>query len=222
VGPMVVMVLAASLGATEAGGLGIESPSAECGASAVEPLTQHAAEILDSLLAGRGDELISPAAKVAVFGQRRSWRFNVHGAYGVDFENSDSSFIMAGLGLSYFILDDLGIEMEFNGLRIDQPGEDAWGFNFNLLLRWHVVSRETWSFYLDGGAGVLVSDEDVPDGTSEWNFTPQTGLGFSLDLGGDTRLLTGVRWFHISNANTDAANPGRDHYQFYAGLSFPF
>jgi hypothetical protein len=112
--------------------------------------------------------------------------------------------------------------MEFNGLTIQQVDTDAAAFNFNLLFRWHFLMERTWSIYVDAGAGVLLATEEVPAGGSNFNFNPQAGIGFTLEVAEDVRALGGVRWHHISNANTYDENPGRDSFFLYAGLTFPF
>ena len=137
-------------------------------------------------------------------------------------EDQDNSFGMVGVGVSHFIADGLSLDVELNGMYFQQEIQDAQGLNAGLLLRWHIVRKRDWSFFIDGGTGILVSTQDVPADGSSVNFASQAGLGFTLDLGGDTRLLTGVRWHHISNARLYDTNPGRDSILIYAGLTFPF
>lgn len=156
------------------------------------------------------------------FGQQGSLRWSIHGGGGVDVKSSDNWHGLAGVGLSYFIIDDLSFDVELNGLYISQRGDDAWGANLNLLFRWHFIARDTWSLYFDGGAGMLGTTDHVPENGSGFNFTPQAGLGISFDVGQEARLMTGVRWHHISNANTFNRNPGRDSVMGYVGLSLPF
>lgn len=163
-----------------------------------------------------------PADATPPFGQRDSARLDLHVGFGFEVHESENTLILAGVGYSYFMRDDFAIVIEFNGLYIDQFGPDAVGINLNLMLRYHFISLDTWSVYLDGGAGLLFTDNDVPVGVSEFNLTPQLGIGFTCDVGSDNRLMAGLRWYHISNANTDPINPGRDHVYFYAGLSLPF
>jgi hypothetical protein len=62
----------------------------------------------------------------------------------------------------------------------------------------------------------------VPFDGSQFNFTPQAGLGATMDIGQNRRWLIGVRWFHISNASLYANNPGRNNIMVYTGLSLPF
>ena len=81
------------------------------------------------------------------------------------------------------------------------------------MFEWHFLSRDTWSLYVDFGCGMLGTTEPVPFDGSQFNFTPQAGLGATMDIGQNRRWLIGVRWFHISNASLYANNPGpRQHH----------
>jgi lipid A 3-O-deacylase len=174
----------------------------------------------------RDDEVLpEPSSATSTpppFGSARSMRWTLQGGAGLDFSNDRNKFATLGAGLSYFIVDDLSLVGEVNVMHFDQRDRDAWGLNANLLVRYHVVSEPTWSFYVDGGAGMLGTTRKVPYDGSQFNFTPQIGAGFSVDIGNDIRLLTGLRWHHISNANTHRDNPGRDSLLGYVGLSMPF
>lgn len=159
---------------------------------------------------------------VPAFGTSGSMRLHVQGGFGLDAAHSNNRLVIGGVGFSYFAADNLSIDMELNGLGAFQRGEDAAGVNFNLLLRYHFLTRDRWTVYMDGGAGILLTSADVPEDGSSFNFTPQAGIGFTMDIGSDNRLFAGVRWHHISNANTFEANPGRDSVYVYAGVSMPF
>ncbi len=166
---------------------------------------------------------ITPPMLAAPFGQAGSWRWNVQFGFGEDFQDSENRFGLGGLSFSYFAADDFSVDFEFNGLYFDQETvENAGGFNFNLLLRWHVVARDDRSLFVDIGAGVMETSDAVPAGGSSFNFTPQMGAGISFDISDDVRLLTGVRWHHVSNSRTFDNNPAQDSLYVYAGLSFPF
>jgi hypothetical protein len=170
------------------------------------------------------------------FGDKGSWRWYLSGGWGREIDSSHDEFVIFGGGVSFFMVDNLSLNFELNGLYWDQestPGlpdaHDAWGVNFNLLVRWHFLARETWSIYVDGGVGAMGTTERVPgpdrdehDGGTYFNFTPQAGAGTSIEVGPRTRLLAGVRWHHVSNARTSNNNPGRDSLMVYAGVSFAF
>ena len=163
------------------------------------------------------------ATLVARFGEQGSWRWNVQGGFGAEFEETDKRFGLGGLSFSYFIVDDFSIDFEFNGLYFDQPtAENAGGFNFNVLARWHVLAHDDWSLFVDVVGGVMETSDAVPAGGSSFNFVAQAGVGISFDISDDVRLLTGVRWHHISNGRTFDTNPSQDSLYVYAGLSFPF
>ena len=170
------------------------------------------------------EEEIAPAMVArGPFGQPGAWRWNVQGGLGADFDDSENRFGLGGISFSYFTREDFSVELEFNGLYFDQDtAENATGFNFSLLLRWHFMVRENWSLYVDGGAGVMETTDPVPPGGSTYNFTPQSGFGLSFDVGEETRMLTGVRWHHVSNGRTFDTNPAQDAIFVYAALSFPF
>jgi Lipid A 3-O-deacylase (PagL) len=61
----------------------------------------------------------------------------------------------------------------------------------------------------------------VPDGTN-FNFTPQFGLGATYQLSDNTFLIGGARLFHLSNAGIDpGVNPSINlAIEGYVGLLF--
>jgi len=126
---------------------------------------------------------------------------------------------------SRFLIDDLELGVQLGVWYHNQPGDNALSLNPNLIVRWHFVNRDTWSLYLMGGIGALIATDNVPDGGTGLNFTPQAGLGFThrLDAESGIRLDVGLRWHHISNAriNGDVRNPSRDALAFYAGVAIP-
>jgi len=156
------------------------------------------------------------------FGTRDTWRWTIQAGGGIDIQSSDNSIMLAGVGVSYFLIENLSLNVELSGAYADQLGSDAGGVDFNLLLRWHVFDFETWTIYADGGAGMIFTFNDVPADGSSANFTPQLGVGFSFEVTREVQLLTGVRWHHISNANVYRTNPGRDSIFGYVGISVAF
>ncbi len=156
------------------------------------------------------------------WGEEGTWRWGIHGGYAEDVKNGDNELILLGVEFDYFIADELSLDIGLNLLDVTQTGGNTDGFNFTLQLRWHAIAKEDWSFFLEGGAGLLFTQDDVPSDGSDFNFTPQAGLGFSFDAGDNARWLVGLRWHHISNANTYSTNPGRDSVMLWAGITFPF
>ena len=142
---------------------------------------------------------------------------------GAATEGDGESFGLAGGGISYFFAKGHSVNLALNGLAFDLPDKDPVGVNLDLLVRSHWIRGENWSLYIDGGAGIIVTSSRVPNEGSSFNFTPQIGLGTSINVNKekDQRLLLGVRYHHISNANTFESNPGLDTYMGYVGMTFP-
>lgn len=169
-----------------------------------------------------GDAPDAPPAQVQRFGAEGSWRANLLGGVTADFDGAEAAQLL--VGFSWFFLDDVSMDFQLELDGIAQPGPDAVAGGVDLLFRWHFYSAPTWTIYMDGGCGVLGSSQPVPQGGSQFNFTPQIGVGATIELDHSTgtRLMVGARWYHISNARLGSSNPGRDSIQLYAGITIPF
>lgn len=169
----------------------------------------------------------SPAAGKApatpamqTFGAKDSWRWQLLGSWMGNFEGADQ--LEMEWSASWFFMQNVSMDFGLSGDAILQPGLDAGGGGASLMLRWHFLARAEWSVYGDIGCGMLFTNEPVPSDGGRVNFTPRAGLGGTIALGSSARLMGGLRWYHISNANTGQDNPGRDSLQVYGGVSFPF
>ena len=168
------------------------------------------------------EEEKSMTVSTLTWGRKDTWRWNIQGGYAKDVKDSDNTLTTYGVEFEYFIEDALSLDLGFFGMDIDQEGPSTDGFNLTLQLRWHFHNEESWSMFMEGGAGLLRASNVVPVGGSSFNFTPQAGLGLSFDIGNNNRWLLGVKWHHISNANMYSSNPGRDSIMVWTGISFPY
>jgi len=163
------------------------------------------------------------AAPVVAFAQE-GWR---HLSFGGGFADNfgDATDLNASVGLSYFFVDRVEAAIEVGLWHSNQDGDNVVGLNLTPVLRWHFYADERWTVYVDGGVGVLVASDEVPDGGTEINFTPRLGAGVTRLLNDrGWRLQAGVRWHHISNARIEgeARNPSRDAPMLYAALIVPW
>ena len=142
------------------------------------------------------------------FGTRDSWRWQLLGSWIGDLQGA--SQFEAEWSASWFFMQDVSLDLGLSGDAILQPGLDAGGGGASLMFRWHFLARQDWSVFADLGCGMLFTNEPVPEGGGRVNFTPRAGVGGTLAVGPSARLMGGVRWYHISNANTGESNPGRD------------
>lgn len=157
------------------------------------------------------------------------------------FGEEDTSWWSAGVGvglsdesteinpyamLHWFIADDFEFNLTFGGFYHNQDGDDAASGNFAIGWRWHFSNEPEQSWYLDIGIGLMGSSDEVPDGGTEFNFTPRAGIGTTLEIFEDSRarLDIGLRWYHFSNASISGSddNPARDGVLLYVGVMVPF
>jgi len=135
-------------------------------------------------------------------------------------EHTDMAYALS-LGAGRFFWDGISINAEVSGWNVIQDGDDATGFGLALVPRWHFYRTADWSVYVDGGLGVIFTNEDVPPGAKKQNFTEFAGLGFTRSLGERLMFMAGARYRHVSNSN-GSDNPGLDNIEGYLGLMLPF
>jgi hypothetical protein len=156
------------------------------------------------------------------WGKEGTSRWGFSGGFAKDLKESNNTLGTLGVEYEYFVNDNLSLDLGLFFMDIDQIETNVRGLNFTLQLRWHFITKESWSMFIEGGAGLLRTSNNAPSSGSTFNFTPQAGIGFSFDIGNNNRWLIGTKWFHISNANTYSSNPGRDSLMIWTGISFPF
>ncbi len=178
-------------------------------------------------LQGSPEEAVPASEDLTPYGQPGQWWWTIGGGAGASLNNGDSA-AAAFVGASNFLAEDFELSLDLTVWYLGEDhtnGDDAVALNFNPKFRWHFIHEEKHTFFAEAGVGMLIASQESPEGGSEFNFTPQAGIGATFDLSeGPDRLIVGVNWRHISNANTFGSdkNPGRDDIFIYAGVTFPF
>jgi lipid A 3-O-deacylase len=98
------------------------------------------------------------------------------------------------------------------------PASTAYGVALDpFAFKWNFdTHRRTMPYFqLDGGA--LLTNSQVPAGTSHLNFTTSGALGMHI-LGGKFNWSAEVRFMHISNASLSSSNPGINTLQLRIGV----
>lgn len=89
-----------------------------------------------------------------------------------------------------------------------QKYNTAYGAGFSPLgLKWDFATRGRVVPYLELNGGTLFTNEDVPVGTSDVNFTDAGAFGVHF-LGDKYAWSVEARYLHISNAGLSNPNPG--------------
>jgi len=168
-------------------------------------------------------ERIAPPAPA--FGEKGHRRLTVQTGVGVGLEAESSVDVALSVDFGYFIATDLELAGELSLWGFFQDLDDAAGVSTSFVFRYHYINRERWSAYFDAGIGPLFATDNVPQMGTGVNFMPRLGLGLSVAIDErETRLVTGIRWHHVSNARIggETRNPDRDGVFVWAGLSVPF
>ncbi len=175
------------------------------------------------------ESLATPDDRIP-WGEKGCFALQFSGGYADDFE--ETGIVPLDFGFSWFPIRNFSIDLQLEAAAVFQDdaagrGDDALGGGIAMMLRWHFfefgdASAFRGSLYADLGVGFLALTERVPPDASDFVFTPRAGAGVSIALDDYTRVLTGVRWYHISNAQTARENPGLNALQLYAGISFAF
>jgi len=172
------------------------------------------------------DAELSFDAPAQPFGLEGQQYWSVRTGVGFEFESDDDATgINLSLAYHHFVTDNFEVIGDLGGWYHAQEGDDAGSINPGFTLRYHLVNRDRWSLYADGGMGLLFSTDEVPEGGTTLNFMPHLGGGATFRLtDSGARLFVGARWHHISNARFegDSSNPDRDGVFLYTGVMWPF
>jgi Lipid A 3-O-deacylase (PagL) len=131
------------------------------------------------------------------------------------------------ISIHEFLVDSFEIVGELGVWEFFQEGDDATGGSLSVDFRWHFWASDDWSesYFVHMGAGLLFTDEHVPEDGSSVNFLPRAGVGYTRQIRPDgTRFILNLRWQHVSNGRllSGDENPGRDGLSISAGIIIPF
>lgn len=144
---------------------------------------------------------------------------------GLTFGNDNAELYPARFGFGYFLGDNFSATIEAGPTfaNVDND-DDVVGVGLDLIFRFHFWRHEPWSVYLDGGPGLIYYDNDFPPGATEFNFTLQVGAGVTYQINDQAFLMSGIRWYHNSNARINGIdrNIGFDTLVVYLGVMLPF
>lgn len=99
-----------------------------------------------------------------------------------------------------------------------QPANTAFGAGVNPVnLKWIFATRGAFAPYMELDGGTLFTNHEVPNFTSNVNFTSGLALGTHI-LGEKYNWSLEARYMHISNAGLTVPNPGINTFQIRLGV----
>jgi len=112
----------------------------------------------------------------------------------------------------------LGVEAAFLG--IAEP-TSVYGVGVTPKVVYTFTSFGPLKPYIEGGGGPLWTNFDgrIPEQGSDFNFLVWGGAGATYDLTSRWALNAGVRFSHISNADTDSPNRGVNYLLPFIGIA---
>lgn len=112
----------------------------------------------------------------------------------------------------------VGVEAAFLG--ITQP-TGAYGIGLTPKLIYTFTSFGRLKPFIEGGGGPLWTNFDgrIPEQGSDFNFLVWGSAGANYDLTARWALNAGLRFSHISNADTDSPNRGVNYLLPFIGVS---
>ncbi len=101
-----------------------------------------------------------------------------------------------------------------------QESEDRYGVGITPLIAYNFKALGKAVLFLELGAGILFTNLDPRNFGSDFNFTPQGGIGVRYEIGPRRFLKLSYRFHHISNAGIDRYNRSIDSHFLLIGFSF--
>ncbi len=103
---------------------------------------------------------------------------------------------------------------------LSQTSSTAYGAGFNLLGRHYLDTHGSVRPFITLGAGMILSEDAIPEGSAKLNFTPQAGLGIRWRTPAGRMVTVEYRFHHLSNASRVQPNPGINSSVVEVGFSF--
>lgn len=158
------------------------------------------------------------------FADKQRWTFEVLGTGVADVSNKHVAIYGVTAGVGYYFWQNMAIMLDVSGYGYNQGHTDGAATGATLGLRHHLFSVGKSSVFVDCSGGVIEASNNLPAGGTHLNNTIEAGLGVASPIRDNMYLLTGVRFFHISNARSEGAdrNPSINGIQGVIGVMWKF
>lgn len=181
----------------------------------------------DFVLAGERFSIVPDTAaprRLVAFADERRWTAELLGTALGDLSNRQ--VIMGGLsiGAGYYVFDNLAIMLDVSGYGFNQGDENGSAVGATLGLRHHLFKVKQASIFVDVSGGVIETSRAVPHRGTHFNNTFEVGPGIAFPLRDNFYLIGGVRYFHLSNAESHGSNrnPSVNAVQGVFGVAWRF
>ena len=187
---------------------------------------------VEALAAEENQEKEEQPARAVDSIQKGSTELALLGGFGIAHEIwdgvGDIRFFLMGARVAHvvsgprgpgFLRGNLEVSGEFLPVFLVDQGDTSYGASATLLARHFFAPGSRGRPYVVLGFGVLGTADEVPEGQTRLNFTPQIGLGFAYSLDERFVFYFDYRIHHISNGGRKQPNPGINSSAFQFSVS---
>lgn len=179
-------------------------PGAESHAASVSPSGRNACAANRYRQAG----ISAPLADTSNGGEGHPWR----AMYG---------YCIAGQGKFTLHQDWVVSYLDARPQR-ESPGGAGVSAGTDFSLQWRHRQHGTWIPYYELGGGIqYAAGTAFPAHGSRWMFTINVGAGLAVPIRKNLRMMTGLRYLHISNGGMFPDNAGYDALHLMVALRWP-
>jgi hypothetical protein len=140
--------------------------------------------------------------------------------------NGPREWLAAGTAaVSWSFVNRTALLVEFEAVRVFQRTPRAAHVQgMATVIRRQVRARDPWRVFVELGPGISWSDTTVPPRGTRFNYLILAGGGLLRRVSSQAHLVTGARWWHLSNNSREgrSRNPDIEGIGGYAGLAIAF
>ncbi len=103
----------------------------------------------------------------------------------------------------------------FEGVAVDHMHS----YGFNVGARYWNHFWKGGNTFVDMGWGLAYNNKSTRDLDTRLVSTPYLGIGAAFEIG-SVPVISGIRWFHMSNGGTKGNNQGSNQIQYWVGVRF--
>jgi hypothetical protein len=161
---------------------------------------------------------------LATFADDKRWTAEVLATGLADVTNRNVGMAGGTVGIGYYVFTNLAIMLDFSGYWYTQPDDSGSAAGMTIGLRHHWFNVGKASIFADVSYGIIETEHAVPHGGTHFNNTFEFGPAVAYPLRENFYLITGVRYFHLSNAESEGSrhNPSVNAIQGVVGVAWRF
>jgi Lipid A 3-O-deacylase (PagL) len=165
-----------------------------------------------------------PPVQLSTEGSDPRWFFELLGTGAADVTDRHVGMGGVAVGVGYQIFTWLAIDFDTTVSGVAVQNSDGAAINATIGLRHTIAKIDKATIFIDIAGGVIEASSELPYGGTHLNNTIDFGPGVYFPLKDNMSLMVGVRYFHVSNAQSEGPdrNPSVNAIKGLVGLVWRF